>query len=192
MSTTFAPLAPTVVSRRGDGRPVTEGRRAEDPALVVFCREVHPRLVGSLTLYCGSRAVAEELAQEALVRVWNRWEAVRELDAPGGWAHTVAFNLARSWFRRRAAEHRANARVGATREEPPVGLDPGEVLALRQAVAALPERQRAVVALRFWSGLSVRETAAALGCAEGTVKSLTSRAVDALRRSGVGEEVRGG
>jgi RNA polymerase sigma-70 factor (ECF subfamily) len=170
---------------------MTSARQAEDPALVDFCREIHPRLVGALTLYCGSRAVAEELTQEALVRVWNRWDTVRHLDAPRGWTHAVAFNLARSWFRRRAAEHRANARAGAAPAAAPEGLDPGEVVALRQAVAALPERQRAVLALRFWSGLSVRETATALQCPEGTVKSLTSRAVDALRRGGVAEEVGG-
>jgi len=187
--TTLAPPSHTLGVRRVDGGRMTDGSSADDPALVEFCRQVHPHLVGSLTLYCGSRAVAEELAQEALIRVWNRWDTVRHFDAPSGWAHAVAFNLARSWFRRRAAEHRANARVGTTAEAAPPGLDPGDVVALRGAVAALPPRQRAVVALRFWSGLSVRETAQALGCAEGTVKSLTSRAVDQLRLSGVTEEV---
>jgi RNA polymerase sigma-70 factor (ECF subfamily) len=153
---------------------------ADPPGVVEFCRRMHPRLVGTLTLYCGERAVAEELAQETLVRTWNRWDSVSRLDSPEGWAHHVALNLARSHFRRRAAERRARRRVGVTVEayEAP---DATDALAVRAAVAALPPRQRAVIAWRYYGGMSVGETAALLGCAPGTVKSLTHRAMAALR-----------
>jgi RNA polymerase sigma-70 factor (sigma-E family) len=158
------------------------GGKGDPPALVEFCRRMHPQLVGTLTLYCGSRMVAEELAQEALIRVWDRWETVSALNSPAGWAHHVALNLARSWSRRRAAERRAHARAGMPDAVARETLDAEDVLVLRQAVASLPPRQRAVVAWRFYADLSVEETAGVLGCAPGTVKSLTHKAVAALRR----------
>ena len=69
-----------------------------------FCREMHPRLVGALALHCGDRDVAEELAQETLARVWERWSSVRSMDSPEAWTFRVAFNLSNSRFRRNAAE----------------------------------------------------------------------------------------
>ena len=54
-----------------------------DPS--AFCDRVSGRLVGSLTLYGGDRHVAEELAQEALARAWERWSTVSRLDSPEAW-----------------------------------------------------------------------------------------------------------
>ena len=76
-----------------------------------FCTEIAPRLVGSLTLYCGDHLLAEELAQEALARAIERWARVGAMDSPEAWTYKTAFNLARSSFRRGAAERRAQARV---------------------------------------------------------------------------------
>jgi RNA polymerase sigma factor (sigma-70 family) len=58
-------------------------------------------------------------------------------------------------------------------------------VAVRAAVAALPPRQRAAIVLRYFADLSVRVTAAVMGCAEGTVKALTSKAISALRARGL-------
>jgi DNA-directed RNA polymerase specialized sigma24 family protein len=66
-----------------------------------LCRRVHPRLVKTLALFCGEVAAAEDLAQEALVRAWDRWPAVSEMANPEGWVFRVAFNLATSRARRR-------------------------------------------------------------------------------------------
>src|SRR4051812_3813807 len=143
-----------------------------------FCRELHPRLVGALALHCGDRDVAEELAQETLARVWERWSTVRAMDSPDAWAFRVGFNLATSRFRRAAAERRARARVGPVDDHQP---DTASALAIRAAVAALPPRQRAAVVLRYFADLSVERTAEVLGCAPGTVKSLTSQAIASLR-----------
>lgn len=147
-----------------------------------FCRELHPRLVGALALRTGSRALAEELAQETFVRVWERWPTVRAATSPDAWAFRVALNLTSSRFRRLGAERRARARLEARPVED-AALDTGgpERAMVREAVAALPPRQRTAVILRYFSELSVAETAVAMGCAEGTVKSLTAKAVDALR-----------
>ncbi|MDQ1519742.1 MAG: hypothetical protein QOI55_815 [Actinomycetota bacterium] len=148
-----------------------------------FCRSLGPRLVGSLVLYCDDRGVAEDLAQEALARAVERWERVSAMSSPEAWVYRVAFNLARSRFRRRAAERRATHRMAPV---PPVAPDDvATAIAVRAAVRALPPRQRAVVIARFYGGLSVQETAAALGCAEGTVKATTHQAIRNLRQAGL-------
>lgn len=156
---------------------------AADPDLAEVCRTEHVRLVGLLALYVGDRAVAEDLAQDTLVRLHQHWPRVRTMDSPHAWISTVALNLARSWWRRRFAERRANRRVGVDGDlrERAAEPEPAVVLAVRSAVAALPPRQRAALVLRYYAQLSVQETADALGCATGTVKSLTHSAINALR-----------
>ena len=147
-----------------------------------FCADVRGPLVGTLELYVGQRATAEELAQEALVRAWQRWD---QLEHPRAWTYRCAFNLARSGFRRRQAERRANARASAMSPRVVVDPDAADAVAVRRAVSSLSERQRQVVLARFYAQLTVAETADVMSCAEGTVKSLTSQAIGALRRSGL-------
>lgn len=151
-----------------------------DPALLALTEHLHPRLVGSLALYTGDRHVAEDLAQEALIRLHQHWPKVRSHPSPAAWTTRVALNLAGSWWRRRGAERRANERSVPVERAPEA--DAAEVLALRSALEHLPARQRGVIILRFYLGLSVREAAEALGCPEGTVKSSTSLALAELRR----------
>lgn len=151
---------------------------------------VRGRLVGALTLATGRRDVAEELAQDALVRAWQRWPQVRSADDPEAWVFRVGFNLATSWGRRQAAEWRANrrSRSGSVTAGAHLDADATDVLALRSAVAALPARQRAVVVARFYLGYDVAGTAALLGIAPGTVKATTSHALDNLRMAGLLED----
>jgi RNA polymerase sigma-70 factor (sigma-E family) len=144
-----------------------------------FCRRVSPRLIGSLTLQCDDRLVAEDLAQEALARTWERWSAVSAMASPEAWTYRVAFNLAASARRRRRAERRAYERH--ERHSPQAPDLTAERLALWSALEAVPPRQRAAVVLRHYAGFSIRDTAEALGCAEGTVRSLTSQGIQALR-----------
>ena len=145
-----------------------------------FCERLRPSLVGALGLHTGDRLVAEELAQETLARAWARWSRLRRLDSPEAWTFRVALNLARSHWRRAKAERRANERSGARPPDAPP-LDQASVLTVREAVAALPERQRGAVVCRYYADLSVQQTAEVLGCAEGTVKALTHKAVASLR-----------
>lgn len=146
-----------------------------------FCARMRPRLVGALTLYSGERDLAEELAQETLARVYSRWDSVRAADSPEAWAHRVALNLANSTFRRRGAERRARRRMESSAREQVHDSDQAGALALRAAVARLPRGQRTALVLRYFSDLSVAETAALMGCSQGTVKSQTSAAIGALR-----------
>ena len=152
-------------------------------ALVAFCQREHPRLVGTLSLYCGDGALAEELAQEALYRVCRDWPKVSQLSAPGAWAHRVAINLANSIHRRRRAEQRANRAHQTAHVAQASVHDLGSAVAVRQAVASLPARQRAVIVLRHFAGYSVAETAELLGISEGAVKQLSHRAAGTLRQT---------
>ena len=151
-----------------------------EPELAAFCREEHPRLVGALSLYCGDRDVAEELAQEAVLRAVDRWSKVRVMDAPRAWLHRVGVNLVHSWFRRRQAERRATHRLGRGDDHQP-DADRADVVAVRELVAGLPRRQRACIVWRFYLGWPVADVAATLGVSDQAVAALTQRALKALR-----------
>ena len=145
-----------------------------------FCAQHHERLVGTLGLYCGDRAVGEELAQEALARAWARWAKVRELDDPPGWVYRVALNLANSHFRRKVVERRAQQRVASTPIESDAG-DPTTALVLREAIARLPRRKRTALVLRYFVDMPFAEIAKVMDAPESTVKSLARRGVEDLR-----------
>lgn len=145
-----------------------------------FCEREHGRLVGILTLHLGDRRVAEELANEALITLCERWSTIDELRNPQAWVTRVALNQANSWLRRRVAERRARARL-ADQPAPAAPADTDDALAIRTAVAALPQRQRAALVLRYWDGMSAAEAGEVLGIEPATVRALTHQAVTALR-----------
>ena len=155
----------------------------EPDALVAFCKREWPRLVGTLSLSTGDPELAQELAQETLTRACRDWRRVSRLDAPGAWAHRVALNLLRSHFRHRAVVRRHSNTIGSDDHMP--DADPTSSVAIRVALMQLPTRQRTAVVLRYFSDLSVRETAEAMRCPEGTVKTLTRQAIAGLRSMGL-------
>lgn len=162
-------------------------RRVDDGDLDVFCRREWPRLVGALSLYTGNADLAEELAQETIARVCQHWRRVQRLDAPGAWAHRVAVNLAHSHFRKRRVAERFAAQ--ARNEHSTETLtDATTAIALREAVSRLPQRQQTALILRYYLDLPVHAVAQILHCPEGTVKTLTSRAIAALRTAGLIDE----
>lgn len=146
-----------------------------------FAVTYHGRVVAALTLYCGDRWVAEELAQDALVRALERWKHVAEMAEPGAWLYRVAMNLANSRFRRKKAEKRALTKMGTPAEAVP-GIDSAQALAVRAAVAKLPPGQKAAVVCRYFLGYSVDETSRLLGISAGSVKSNTHRGLATLRK----------
>jgi RNA polymerase sigma-70 factor (sigma-E family) len=123
-------------------------------------------------LLTGSNALAEELVQDTFVRVHGKWD---QIDAPGAYLRTAVVNACRSHHRRRVLE--------LTRRPPPtVQATAPAHDELWDALARLPYRQRAVLVLKFYEDMAELDIAAALGCRPGTVKSLTSRAIDELRK----------
>jgi RNA polymerase sigma-70 factor (sigma-E family) len=135
------------------------------------------RLLRTAYLLCGDVGHAEDLVQTALMRTARRWRTARE--QPEAYARRVVVNLAKDRWRqlgRRPAELPLEVDVRAPESSALLDRD-----ALLRAAQSLPEGQRAVLVLRYFDDLSVAGTAAALGVTEGTVKSQTSRALDALR-----------
>jgi RNA polymerase sigma-70 factor (sigma-E family) len=125
------------------------------------------------------RQVAEDAVAEAFTRAYARWSRVRAHPNPTAWVVRVALNAQRSWWRRVRREV-----LGSPPDAGPAvtGADPVSA-EVRAAVAALPRRQREVVALRVIADLSAQETAEVLGISTGTVGAHLHRALAALRVS---------
>jgi RNA polymerase sigma-70 factor (ECF subfamily) len=144
-----------------------------------FFQAEHVRLARALYLLTGSAAEAEELTQETMVRVYERWDRVRQMDSPQGYLYRTAMNLHRSRLRWLAT--RARHIVHA--EHSP---DPAELVQSRddvaRALASLPTGQREAVVLVEWLGMDQEEAATALGIRPGSVRARLSRAKADLRR----------
>lgn len=158
---------------------------ATDADAAEVCRELYPRLVGALGFVCGDVATAEDLAQEAVVRLWERWPTNKRPERPLAWCYRVGLNLARSAARRRRIEQRILRRVGSDSRTPDGAEELTSTMVVRAAVVALPLRQRQAVVARYYLRFSVEEAAHAMGCAPGTVTALTHQAIANLRRSTV-------
>ena len=129
-----------------------------------------------LLAYTGDPALAQDLVQEAFSRAVPRWDRLRMYDDPAHWVRRVAFNLARSrWRRARTAQAYAQRQ----RSEPVEGPTPDRV-ALIRALATLPDRQRRAVILHYLAGFTVSEIAMQEHTSPGTVKSWLHRARAAL------------
>jgi RNA polymerase sigma factor (sigma-70 family) len=122
----------------------------------------------------GRRAEAEDCAQEAMARALARWSRVA--DHAAAWVARVATNLALDRVRRIDRQRRHEVRPEAV--DDPVALRRHDLV---RALQALPARQREAVVLRYIVDLSEHETARAMSCAVGTVKSSAARGLERLR-----------
>ncbi|MCU1352050.1 MAG: putative polymerase subfamily sigma factor [Acidimicrobiales bacterium] len=132
----------------------------------------------------GRRADAEDVAQEAVARVYVRWGSVH--GHAEAWVVRVATNLALDVHRRDRRERRPPDRAAAVSAGAAAVAGAGPTvdrLDLIRLLESLPRRQREVLVLRFVADLPERETAALLGCSVGTVKTHAHRALAALRVS---------
>lgn len=147
-----------------------------------FVAAYQHRLRGSAYLMTGNWATAADVTQEALIRLYVAWPRLEKKE--GGLAayahralHSAVIDHQRKHIRREKNEDRV-----------PVVTSVGDGTAehadrevLVQALKALPERQRACVVLRYFEDLSIADTAAALKCSIGTIKSQTSHGLRALK-----------
>jgi RNA polymerase sigma-70 factor (sigma-E family) len=132
-------------------------------------------------LLCGDWYEADDIVQKALTKLFGAWRRVEPGGAPA-YVRKIVTNvylshLRRSWVRRERA----------TAELPDVQLNrPQEAvdtqIEVLEALKQLPPRQRATLILRYWEQLSVDETATAMSCSPGTVKSQSSKAIRTLRQ----------
>jgi RNA polymerase sigma-70 factor, ECF subfamily len=135
------------------------------------------RVVRHCYALTGSLPDAQDIAQEAFARAWQRWASVSQCDSPEAWVRKVATNLATSrWRRDRTARAAARRLAG----EQVTGEISPTTVALVTGLRTLPERQRVVLVLHYLADLSVDQIAADLGCPAGSVKAWLSRGRAAL------------
>ena len=140
-------------------------------------------------LMVGDSQLAQDLVQEALTKTYVAWPRLRDPANAEAYCRKAITTTAISWFRRkgwnneRPSEHLPDGPVGAGQESAFVERD-----AVWQAVRDLPPRQRAALVLRFYEDLTETQTAQAMGCAVGTVKSQVSAGLKKLRER-LGDDV---
>ena len=143
-----------------------------------FFEEQHVKLARALYLLTGSASEADELAQEALVRVYERWDRVCRMDSPEGYLFRTALNLHRSGIRRLATRARQVL-------QPTPSTDPAEVAQHRDRIAralgSLPPGQRRAVVLVEWLGMTSDDAAQVLGIKPGSLRARLSRAKSSVR-----------
>jgi RNA polymerase sigma-70 factor, ECF subfamily len=143
----------------------------------LFLIEREP-LYGAMWLVTRDRDEAEEIAQEAFLRVWERWDRVRSMDDPAGYLYRTAFNVWRS-RRRRAAVALRKAVHGRHVDDASAEVEARDVVV--RALSRLTTRQRAAVVLVDLLDLPSEDAAAAMGIRPSTVRVLASRARATLR-----------
>ena len=135
-------------------------------------------------LTAGDRFLAEDVVQTALARVYVAWPRIRERTSAEAYTRRVIISTfldetRRPWRREKATDELPEAAVSGDAFGDIDGKVDGGMV--RLALAQLPPRMRAVIVLRHELDLSIEETASVLGCAQGTVKSMNSKALERLR-----------
>jgi RNA polymerase sigma-70 factor (sigma-E family) len=145
-------------------------------------------LLRTAYLMAGNLAEAEDLVQEATLRVARHWPRVRVMDYPAAYARQVLVNLALDGAVKRARRTSELAAADSAGAREPVDIRAQRALRevdnqqeLLGVLATMTARQRAVIVLRYWEDLPEAEVAEILGCSVGTVKSTASRGLAQLR-----------
>jgi RNA polymerase sigma-70 factor (sigma-E family) len=155
-----------------------------DEEFDAFMRGRWPAMVRLGYALTGDVGHAEDLAQAAFARAYASWGRVRRAGDPDAYVRRIVINQHRNRFRKHRVPEELRGDLGETITDSAAGQPgPEEQQALLDALRSLAPRQRAVVVLRYWLDLSEAETAAALNCSVGTVKSQASRALATLRKN---------
>jgi RNA polymerase sigma-70 factor (sigma-E family) len=139
-------------------------------------------LLRSAYLITSDAETAHDLVQGALVRLWPRWERVSRMENVNAYVHRTLVTTYLGWRRRRWWGESPHGELPVE----PLTADPQEAatdrVALAEVLRRLPARQRTVIVLRFYADLTEAQTATAMGCSVGTVKSQTAKALVRLRQ----------
>ncbi|ACY97304.1 MULTISPECIES: SigE family RNA polymerase sigma factor [Thermomonospora] len=148
-----------------------------------FFQQHHRELARLAYLLLGDPDAADDLAADALVAAWRRWDQVRDADHPLAYVRRIVVNMCNSRLRDLIRERgRLSALGSVSFDRGTEGPDVPAVLDVRDALRRLPARKRACLVLRYAFDLSEQETARVLGVSVGTVKSQTSKAAAELER----------
>jgi len=181
-------------------RPCRRETLDKSVALDQFLASVERRAYRMAMVATSNHADALDIVQDAMLRLAKGY-ADRDAEAWGPLFHRITQSVIRDWYRRSAVRNRFRLFLGQRQDsdgdmgEDPIaaqvaatGPEPAAELVQQQAIKQLdaalhrlPLRQQQVFLLRHWEGLSVRDTAQAMGCGEGSVKTHFSRALKALR-----------
>jgi len=168
--------------------PPAEGTRLTADAAVEELYAAHYRsLVRLSVLLVADVGTAEEVVQDCFVSMHGRWRSLREPDKGLAYLRQAVVNRSRSVLRHRGVATRHAAASASPDDARPLPGAEHDLLAAEhrsavlEALRALPDRQREVLALRYYLDLSEAEIAETLGCSAGTVKSAASRALARLR-----------
>jgi RNA polymerase sigma-70 factor (sigma-E family) len=166
-----------------DARPEAPPAPGTPRTLSDLYRDHRMRMVRLAVLLVDDPSTAEDVVQEAFTGLHRHWSGLRDEAAAIGYLRTAVVNGSRSVLRRRRTArdyvppHQVNARSAES-----LAMLSAEHQAVVDALSTLPPRQREVLVLRYYGGLSEAEIAQATGISRGTVKSTASRALDAVAR----------
>lgn len=158
-----------------------------DEDVTAFVRARYGQLLRTAYLLCGDRGKAEDLVQVTLAKTVVAWPRLQRSEGADHYVQRILLNTFLSSRRLRSWWERPLGRmVDGPAPDDFVQVEQRDWL--RRALKGLPPRQRAAVVLRFYEDLSEQDTARALGCSVGTVKSLSSRGLQALRERSIEAE----
>ncbi len=149
-----------------------------------FFEDEYPDLFGALCLVTRNRHEAEEIAQDAFLELWRRWDRVGAMDDPAGYLYRTAMNAFRKRYRRAALALKKTLKIIPSDD----GIEAVDARdAAVRALAPLSDRQRVAVVLMDLLGYSSEEAARMLGVSASTIRNHASRAHAALKKT-MGEQ----
>lgn len=152
-------------------------RSAAEAGFAEFATATQQSMFRQAYLLTGTREAAQDLVQTTLLKMYAAWRRPGRIENPRGYAHRT---MIRAYLDgRRRDQHQL--RLATLPDPPGAAPSPVDRMTVLGALGQLPPRMRAVIVLRFWEDLSVEDTAHALGCSTGTVKSTTAKGLERLR-----------
>jgi RNA polymerase sigma factor (sigma-70 family) len=152
----------------------------ESASFDTFVEEEHDRLFKAMYFVTGRREDAEDLAQDAFLKLWERWDRIDAIDDPTAYLFRVALNGFRMWRRHTLMEIRRRTPNGAERDE----FADAEIRAdVRRVLLGLSPRQRAALVLVDLLGYPSKQAARMLGVRASTVRNLVSQGRKHVRRT---------